>query len=293
MAYNQKFNRLPTRWELMNPVLVAVRSLGGSATIKEITNQVIADLDLPSHLAEIPHGKGSQTKLEYNLAWARTNLKEFGLIVNSGRAVWSLTSKGHETETVGPQSADTLENPLVIPEELEAGVENHTDLEQRPVEDATVETAVWRDSLLDILLEMPFDSFERLCRMILRESGFIEVEVTGKSGDGGIDGHGTIRLAGLISFPVLFQCKRYSGSVSASAVRDFRGAMQGRADKGLILTTGSFTSSANKEATRDGVPPIDLIDGRTLVELLKELQLGVNRTMVEVVEIDENWFKSI
>lgn len=293
MADSQMFSSVPTRWELMNSVLVAIRSLGGSATIKEITNQVIADLNLPSHITEIPQGKGSQTKLEYNLAWARTNLKEFGLIVNSGRAVWSLTSKGHEAESVGPQATDIYEKSPVIPEELETGEEAPTNLEHRFVEDASVETAVWRENLLEILLEMPFDAFERLCRMLLRESGFIKVEVTGKSGDGGIDGQGMIRLSGLISFPVLFQCKRYSGSVSASVVRDFRGAMQGRADKGLILTTGSFTRGANKEATRDGVPPIDLIDGTLLVDLLRELQLGVNRIMVEIVEIDKNWFQSI
>ena len=167
------------------------------------------------------------------------------------------------------------------------------DHEDGLAEDTAEETAAWRENLLELLLEIPFDAFERLCQRLLRESGFIEVEVTGKSGDGGIDGQGIIRLAGLISFPVLFQCKRYSGSVNASAVRDFRGAMQGRADKGLILTTGSFTSGANKEATRDGAPPIDLIDGTLLVELLRELQLGVNKRMVEVVEIDENWFKSI
>ena len=134
---------------------------------------------------------------------------------------------------------------------------------------------------------------KRLCQRLLRESGFIEVEVTRKSGDGGIDGKGIIRLAGLISFPVLFQCKRYSGSVSASTVRDFRGAMQGRADRGLILTTGRFTRSAYEEATRDGAPPIDLIDGALLIDRLKELNLGLNVRTIEDVEIDEKWFKSI
>ncbi|MDZ7779799.1 MAG: restriction endonuclease [Gemmatimonadota bacterium] len=138
-------------------------------------------------------------------------------------------------------------------------------------------------------------AFERLCQRVLRESGFIEVEVTKRSGDGGIDGHGLIRIGGLISFPVLFQSKRYAGTIGPDVVRDFRGAMMGRADKGLIIATSAFTREARREATRDGAPPIDLIDGELLVHKLKDLGLGVQvqtRT-VEDVEIDEGWFDHV
>lgn len=135
--------------------------------------------------------------------------------------------------------------------------------------------------------------FERLVQRILRESGFIHVEVTGRTGDGGIDGKGIARIHGFMSFHVLFQCKRYKGSVGAGEVRDFRGAMVGRADKGLFITTGSFTPAAIKEATRDGAPPIDLVDGDELAEKLKELALGVKTERVERVIIDTAWFESI
>ena len=152
----------------------------------------------------------------------------------------------------------------------------------------------WRSVLHSILInEMPPDSFERLAKRVLRESGFVQVEVTGKSGDGGIDGKGIMRLSGLLSFHVLFQCKKYKGSVSASDIRDFRGAMIGRADKGLFLTTGTFTSGAVREATRDGAPPIDLVNGDQLADKLKELGLGIKKEMVEKVSVDEEWFKSI
>ena len=154
------------------------------------------------------------------------------------------------------------------------------------------ESADWRDALLDTLQNMPPDAFERLCQRLLRESGFIEVEVTGRSGDGGIDGYGIIRLAGMISFPVLFQCKRYSGTVGSNVVRDFRGAMAGRAEKGVILTTGGFTRDAQREATRDGAAPVDLIDGQLLMDKMKELKLGVHTKMVEVVQVDKSWFAS-
>ena len=139
---------------------------------------------------------------------------------------------------------------------------------------------------------MPPDAFERLCQRLLRESGFIEVEVTGKSGDGGIDGYGIIRLAGMISFPVLFQCKRYRGNVGSNVVRDFRGAMAGRAEKGVILTTGGFTRDARREATRDGAVPVDLIDGHLLTDKMKSLKLGVHTKTVEVVQVNKHWFES-
>jgi restriction system protein len=136
------------------------------------------------------------------------------------------------------------------------------------------------------------DAFERLAQRILRESGFVKVEVRGKSGDGGIDGVGVLRV-NLVSFQVFFQCKRWKGSVGASEIRDFRGAMQGRADKGLFITTGNFTSQASDEATRDGATAIDLIDGERLCDLLKELKLGVQTEMIENVVISPAWFETL
>jgi len=161
--------------------------------------------------------------------------------------------------------------------------------------DETEEKTTWRDELLDALLEMEPSAFERLVQRLLRESGFIQVEVTGRSGDGGVDGKGIMRLGGLLSFHVIFQCKRYRGSVAVGKVRDFRGAMVGRADKGLLITTGNFTKEAIGEATRDGAPAIDLIDGDQLIDKLKELELGVKTEKVEVekVTVDRDWILGI
>ena len=147
--------------------------------------------------------------------------------------------------------------------------------------------------LIETLLSIPPDAFERLSQRLLRESGFTQVEVTGKVGDGGIDGKGIVRINGFLSFHVIFQCKRYKGSISPSQIRDFRGAMQGRADKGLFITTGTFTREATKEASRDGAPPIDLIDGELLCEKLKELGLGVTTETVEVINIKADWFDKL
>jgi restriction endonuclease len=147
----------------------------------------------------------------------------------------------------------------------------------------------WQDRLLECLLKMKPPAFERLCQQILKDSGFIKVDVTGRSGDGGIDGIGVLRL-NLLSFHVFFQCKRWKGSVGASVIRDFRGAMVGRADKGLVMTTGTFTTDARREATRDGAPAIDLVDGETLCELLKGLKIGVSTQKIEYVLVEQHVF---
>ena len=292
---------VPTIQELINPTLDALRKLGGSATNGEIVTQVIKDMELPSEAIEALHGDGrNRTELDYRLAWSRTHLRYFGMIENSSRAVWSLTSKGRNIEMVDPQDVANFVRRLQQ-EQRENTESNATSSTTSSIytvdedEDLVDKEYKWREHLLQTLLEMSPDAFERLCQRLLRESGFIEVEVTGRPSDGGIDGRGIIRLGGLIGFPVLFQCKRYASNVAVGVIRDFRGAMQGRADKGLIITTGDFTQEARREATRDGAPPIDLINGELLIDKLKELELGVSVTarMVEVVEVENDFFRSI
>ena len=294
MVSNQPVNQVPTFDELMNPTLRALRELGGSASIEELLREVTRDLNLPLEVTSQTHLGGPQTELAYRLAWTRTYLKKFGLIDNSQRGVWSLTRDGHATQSVDQQVVSRSVREAGNSRDfrnVEHSISSSSD--ELPDDDSSLDTATWRDELLERLKTLDPGAFERLCSRILRESGFIEVKVTGRPGDGGIDGNGIIRLAGLISFPVIFQCKRYSGNVTAGAVRDFRGAMQGRADKGLILTTGGFTMDARREATRDGAPPVDLIDGGLLVSKMRELGLGLNSRTVEIIEVDTQWFESI
>lgn len=153
----------------------------------------------------------------------------------------------------------------------------------------------WEEQLIECVRGITPVAFERLSQRLLREAGFTQVEVTGRSGDGGIDGKGVVRIGGLLSFHMIFQCKRFKGSVGSSLIRDFRGAMIGRADKGLMITTGTFTAEARREAQRDGAPPIDLIDGEALVQKLKELELGVivRQRVVEDVEVNSKFFEGI
>lgn len=280
---------IPPYNTFMNPVLQALKALGGSGTIEEIDAKVSDLVDLSDEQLEVIHNpeRGSQTEVEYRLAWARTYLKRYGLIDNSSRGVWALTTRGRETDQVNPQAVKGF-----TVSERRKKTENQADEDEQ--EHINGQPA-WNEELMDVLLNMEPSAFERLIQRLLRESGFIQVEVTGRVGDGGIDGKGIMRLGGLLSFHVIFQCKRYRGSVSAGQVRDFRGAMVGRADKGLLITTGNFTKDASREAIRDGAPAIDLVDGDQLVAKLKELGLGVQTKKVEVeqVTVDAEWFQSI
>ena len=284
-------DRVPTFDELHWPALEALKKLGSSASIAEHVEKIVEFYTVSEDVASQPHGDSGRSELEYRLAWARTTLKRCGYLENSSRGVWAVTESGR----------------VATPEQLKKAVSAvrlrdaaaHKDrLSALPTSEIVTadahaaEQVDWRDSALAILRTLAPDAFERLCQRLLRESGFVEVNVTGRTGDGGIDGTGILQVS-LVSFHVLFQCKRYSGSVGAGAVRDFRGAMVGRTDKGLLITTGSFTPDAKREATRDGAPPIELIDGVGLCEHLKTRSLGVETRMVEEVAVQPAWFERL
>lgn len=277
--------------KLVWPTLQVIRERGGSASIEEIEDGVARALSLSEQALAAPHTQGSRTEFQYRLAWVRTYLKKDGVLQNSARAVWSLTDRG---DTISEPEARGVFARVNATARAAQGTE-----ERESPSSETLAPAIpdddqdsWVDRLLELIGEITPSAFERLAQRLLRESGFTKVEVTGQPGDGGIDGIGILRM-NLVSFQVSFQCKRWKGSVGASTVRDFRGAMVGRADKGLIITTGTFTADARREATRDGAPAIDLIDGETLCQLLKERRLGVSVQMVEEVTLDEAFLRSI
>jgi restriction system protein len=270
-----ELEKMPAFNETMWPTLQALKDSGGSASNQELLTKVIQIMALSEDVQNVPHGDGPMTEIGYRLHWARTYLKKVGAIENSERGIWSITPNGRALTEADMKSIPAQARRMFRDSRAEAEGETDGD-ESVP--------ATWEDQLLSILQSMSPNAFERLTQRVLRESGFVKVEVKGKSGDGGIDGVGVLRL-NLLSFQVLFQCKRYKEAVTAGAIRDFRGAMVGRTDKGLFITTGRFTPDARKEATRDGAPPIDLIDGEQLCDLLKGLGLGVKTRMVEQVAI--------
>lgn len=263
---------------MFQAVISSLKALGGSASIDELEVKAAELLKLSEKDLSIIH-KGNRTEFSYRLAWARTYLKNAGLVDNSERGVWSLTNQGEKTSNIDPSEIKKITKS-------KDSLEGNTYL-GTPEEDAKPN---WEDQIISELKLLSPNAFERLTQRILRESGFTQVEITGKSGDGGIDGTGVIKL-NLLSFHVNFQCKRYKDAVGSDKVRDFRGAMVGRSDKGLIITTGRFTEDAKKEASRDGAPPLELIDGNELAKMLKHFKLGVDVQMVESVEVNKKWFE--
>ncbi len=269
---------IPPYHQFMWPVLKALEQLGRSAAVSEI-DQRAADLaGLTVYQKETPHGQGPKTEVGYRIAWALSYLKKAGAVENSQRGVWSITDAGlHITEGQIPEILNRIRKTLGV---------------GRQEPDPPAEAQTWQEGLLQILQSLPPATFERLCQRVLRESGLADVEVLGKSGDGGIDGRGVLRM-GLLTFSVAFQSKRYRDAVASDQVRNFRGAIAGRADKALLITTGRFTRDAKQEASRDGVTTIDLIDGEGLCNLLKELHLGVLVRQVEEVVVEPRWFEDL
>lgn len=287
---------VPRKEDMYNPLLQALRDLGGSGTIDEIAERVIIALQVPEDIASQLHDPdySNETELEYRLAWARTYLKNYGVLERSGRGVWAIRADKQSVARVDPIEVNRFVHALTKSKATATTEEDRDDDVLIQAQDAEAPDAVWRQTLHRVLTTvLTPDAFERLAMRLLRESGFVHAEVTGRSGDGGIDGKGIARMAGVLSFHVVFQCKRYQGAVSSSQVRDFRGAMVGRADKGLLITTGRFSRDAVAEATREGAPPIDLIDGDRLADMLKSLKLGVRTELVERVTVDEAWLGAL
>jgi restriction system protein len=273
------------------PLLDALRELGGSGAPGEVVARIVEDLEVSEQDQSELLDSGAP-RFPNQVAWARFYLAREGLLDSSKYGVWSLTPRGQQAHlTMEEARAIFLKWVKIFAEErkkkkaAKAGEQESA----APEESGAPPVIDFRERLLGILKSLPPAGFERLCQRLLRESGFVQVVVTGRSGDGGIDGYGTLQINSLVSFKVLFQCKRFKDSVTAPLIRDFRGAMQGRADKGIVLTTGVFTSDARREASRDGVPPIELIDGDKLITMFVGLPLGLKP--VVTYDIDEAFFE--
>lgn len=287
----------PTQIELIVPTFEALVALGGSATVDEIREQVIKTLNLSDEIVDEPHkGKASQqTELEYQLAWARTRLKSFGAINNSARGVWMITTEYSGQTTISRNEVAAYKNKEKTVRK--AGKSNGVDtlvtnssLTELEVE-IPEELEPWKTELSETLHNMNPYAFERLAMLLLRECGFSQVTVTKKSVDGGIDGTGKLKINGIFSFNVAFQCKRFIGSVSAGDIRDFRGSLTTDIEKGIFITTGTFTRAAREEASNAGKQQIDLIDGEEFINKLIEYRLGVKEKMV--YEVDKEFFEKV
>lgn len=295
-AKNTKQRKGPEFIRFFKPIVDVLKELGGSGSAGEVIDQVIERMNISDdELAVVNKNGGSRIKNQVN--WARMYLVNHGTIDNSKRGVWSLTPAGNKLHINSHD--DSLSLFKSVQETFKQKDDQHSqttiiddEIENQNYQDQSINSKIsHRDQLISVLRNLTPNGFERICQRLLRESGFKRVTVTGKTGDGGIDGEGILEINPLMTFKVLFQCKKYidSNTIGSSTIRDFRGAMQGRADKGIIITTSTFTKEAKKEAIRDGVPPIELVDAEGLIDLFESKELGLKP--ITIYEIDDEFFK--
>jgi restriction system protein len=275
----------PEFLKYINPVLKTLQANGGAGNSSNVIEQVIEKLGISEEDLQETNVSG-ESRIRNQIQWARFYLFKAGLIDNSQRGIWRLTNEGLEKklseEDIYTLMKSVQENgkkaTIATPKKIEEKFETtSTEDEEHSV------------GLLNLIQNLPPYGFEKLCKRLLTEIGINDITITGGSGDQGIDGKGIVKLNDVVSLNIVFQCKRYKETVSPHHVRDFRGAMQGRGEKGLIITTGRFTKEAKAEANRDGVTPIELIDGDRLVELFEKHHLGLKPVIV--FEIDYEFFK--
>jgi restriction system protein len=263
----------------INPVLTILQENGGAGNSSNVIEQVIEKMGITEGELQETNASG-ESRIRNQIQWARFYLFKAGLIDNAQRGIWRLTNEGLEKKL----NEDDVYNLM---KSVQESVKKSPIVASKKSEEKFEDTSSVK--LLNLIQNLPPAGFEKLCKRLLTEIGINEITITGGSGDQGIDGKGIVKLNDVVSLNIVFQCKRYKETVSPHHVRDFRGAMQGRGEKGVIITTGRFTKEAKNEASRDGVTPIELIDGDRLVELFEKHHLGLKP--VTVFEIDNEFFK--
>ena len=278
--------KAPQKEQLIVPTYKALLELGGSGTNNEITEAVIKLEQFDDEIIDEPqNGHPGMTKLEYELAWARTYLKKAGVIERVGYCLWAIT----------PEYSKDQELDLASIIKKAKNKTNPQSDAQAKVDDTASDENIdqdWRIKLGEKLRDIDPYGFERLSMRLLRESGFDEVSVTKKSGDGGIDGFGTLKINDLFGIKVAFQCKRYNDNkITAEDIRQFRGTLPANIERGIYITTGQYTRAAVEEARRSDVKTIDLISGDKFIEKLAKYEIGCKK--VETYIVDDEFFESI
>jgi len=267
----------------LDPILGALDEYGGSATPQQVKEMIARDLNLPIEVTTRRLRSGLY-QYSNDVDQAKYYLAAAGYIDSSQWGRWTLTEIGFDglDEDAGEhlalyrklyrQFAETRKGRRL-------GQRNEDENRRRSTTDAD---ALPKNPTLAAIHAMEPAIFEYLCVKLLRTMGLESVTVTGATRDKGIDGVGVLQVMRFLRFRILFQAKRYAGDIYASQVRDFRGAIQGRSDRGIFITTGTFTPEARAEAMRDGVPPVELVDGEELAGLVDRLQINLKPSIDEI-----------
>ena len=278
------------RW--FGPLLQALRDLGGSASPREALDRIAEIENVPETLRNEVL-KSGQERFYNQVHWARQYLVWEGFIESGRRGVWSLTQTGKNV-VLSPEEARQIflrqvQRQAKLRKPVGESSPQVVQDDDTPADTPQADQDSSLQGFLRVVKALSASGFERLCMRLLREAGFERVQVTGRSSDGGIDGVGVLQLNDLMSFNVVFQCKKWAQAVPPKEIRDLRGAMDGRAEKGIFLTTSTYSSNARAEAERPGAVPIELVDGEKLFDMFKRYELGLKpRT---VYDVDVSFFE--
>lgn len=278
---------IPAQARYMPLILEALRDLKGSAKAASVKDWVAAKLATQG--IEIPSDTlaSGAPKFPNDLQFSRMRLvesKHLETRAASGYGIWKLTGLGWST-VLTPESALKLYSGSKVVGSKEPTAPDP----QMVIQEAEDE----KSQLFNILKNLDDEGFERLCSLIMTKTGASVESFKGKSGDGGVDGFGrmTFSPTSLVTVSVAWQCKRYTDKkVSVSEIRDFRGAIRGKASFGLFFTTSSFTEEAKAEAKRLQ-DRIELIDVERLIEVLCDNDMGVTKVMQPVYTVDDSFFE--
>ncbi len=276
---------------LIVEALKAMSGVGKAAAVKEWIAQTMSANN--QSIPETVLASGAQ-KFANDIQWARMYLVNAGMLEpmeKAGYGNWKLTPIGWTA------NIDAGQIDQIIDATAKKGKADNPDAQEAPTESQTQPEmpsySSWEGTLKQILTTMPDKGFERFCAYLMTRNGLLATKVTGQSGDGGIDGEGMLAFdeLALIKTPVAWQCKRFeSNKVPSKAVRDFRGAIEGRAKYGLIFTTSSFTADAEAEARRPGAIPIELVGLDRLIDLMRDRAVGLAVKEIKVYEIIQGYF---
>lgn len=282
----------------MGPILDALRTLGGSGTPKEVTEKIIAEQKVSEKVLSEKISSG-MSRFQNQVYWGRQYLVWENLLESTKKGIWKLSEQGYTTHLTEDESHKIFLKWVGIYSERRKQkeiignkpVDSVSVIEEIDIDETTNAKADYKQELLATLRNMKPLNFEKFSLLLLRENDFEELKLTGGSKDDGIDGSGVLRINPVVSFRVLFQCKRYAenNKVARTQIADFRNAMLGRAEKGIFITTGFFTKEAQVEATRDGATAIELVDADKLVAMIEKTELGLRP--ITTYEVDHNFFK--
>ena len=280
----------------MGPCLDALRKLGGSGTPQEVSDAIADELNLTDEKREELTASGIP-RFHNQVCWARQYLVWEGYIESSKRGIWKLSLAGAKIKITDEDARRIFLKWVDIYAKKRKAKQQPSTPDPGPPETEEVfdETAQssghYKEELISILRSLSPRGFEELCLLLLRENGIENLKLTKQGRDGGIDGIGTLRINPVVSFKVLFQCKRYNNKnpIKREQIGDFRNAMMGRAEKGIFITTGYFSSESEREATREGATQIELVDCDKLLEMFVKTELGLKP--ITTYEIDRQFFE--